>query len=60
MTKREQEEERFREAVDEKAKEARLKAEEAGRISHERSADEVSPREKSTGHRKKTADKWNQ
>jgi hypothetical protein len=60
MTDREQHEERFREAVAEQAEEARLKSEEAGRISHERSADDIDPRAKSTGHRKKTADKWNQ
>jgi hypothetical protein len=29
-------------------------------IAHERPPDELSPREKSTRHRKVTADKWNQ
>ncbi len=60
MSNEEQQQERFREAVEEQAEEARLKAEQAGRISHKRSADEVDRRAKSTGHRKKTADKWNQ
>jgi hypothetical protein len=60
VSNEEQQQERFREAVEEQAEEARLMAEEAGRISHKRSADEVDPRAKSTGHRKKTADKWNQ
>ena len=29
-------------------------------VAHERPPDELSPREKSTRHRKVTADKWNQ
>jgi hypothetical protein len=42
------------------AAEARALASERRLYAHERPPDEVSPRAKSTGHRKKTADKWNQ
>jgi hypothetical protein len=42
------------------AAEARALAHERQLFAHERPPDEVSPRAKSTGHGKKTADKWNQ
>jgi hypothetical protein len=51
---RRQEEERLR------AEAARLAAHERQLFQHERPPDTVSPRAKSTGHGKKTADKWNQ
>jgi hypothetical protein len=62
---------KFREALDEKERRleelARERAEEASAIGHEqqliahdRPPDTTSPRAKSTGHGKKTADKWNQ
>ena len=51
---------RAREALAEKADEARAKAEEDKLASAERTPDDQSVRAKSTGHGKKTADKWNQ
>jgi hypothetical protein len=42
------------------AAEARAVGHERQLYAHERPPDEVSPRAKSTGHGKKTADKWNQ
>jgi hypothetical protein len=42
------------------AEEASALAHERQLSAHERPADEASPRAKSTGHGKKTADKWNQ
>jgi hypothetical protein len=53
-------EERMREALEEKEEEARAKAEESQLDSPERPQEEKSVRAKSSGHRKKTADKWNQ
>lgn len=52
--------ERMRDAVDRKAEEARAEAEEHSLEAADRPQDEMSPRAKSTGHKKKTADKWNQ
>jgi hypothetical protein len=52
--------ERLRRAVDRKREQSRARAEEQSLISHERPPDERSPRAKSSGHGKKTADKWNQ
>jgi hypothetical protein len=40
--------------------EPRIRAHEESLISHERPQDETDVRAKGTGHRKKTADKWNQ
>jgi hypothetical protein len=51
---------RLRRAVEGKREEAQAHAEEQSLISDERPADELSPRAKSSGHGKKTADKWNQ
>jgi hypothetical protein len=51
---------RFREAVDRKAEEARMQAEQESLYASDRPQDETDPRAKSSGHKKKTADKWNQ
>jgi hypothetical protein len=53
---------RMREAVDRKAEDARARAEaeEQSLIGADRPQDEMSVRAKSSGHKKKTADKWNQ
>jgi hypothetical protein len=58
--KREQQLERMREALDEKNQEARAKAEEHSLEEADRPANVESVRAKSSGHKKKTADKWNQ
>ncbi len=58
--KHEQQIERMREAVDRKAEQARAAAQEQSIIASDRPQDEQSPRAKGTGHKKKTADKWNQ
>jgi hypothetical protein len=58
--RREEQLERIREAVDEKAEEARARAEEHSLEAADRPQDELSVRAKSSGHKKKTADKWNQ
>jgi hypothetical protein len=52
--------ERMRASVDRKAEEARVKAEEASLAGKDRPQDESDVRAKSSGHKKKTADKWNQ
>jgi hypothetical protein len=52
--------ERMRESVDRKAEEARVKAEQQSLAGSERPQDEEDVRTKSSGHKKKTADKWNQ
>jgi hypothetical protein len=51
---------RLREAVDRKAQEARSRAEEDSLAKPDRQPDQLSVRAKSSGHGKKTADKWNQ
>jgi hypothetical protein len=58
--KQEQQLERMREALDEKNQEARLRSEEQSIDAANRTPDVESPRAKSSGHKKKTADKWNQ
>jgi hypothetical protein len=58
--KREQQLDRMREALDEKNEEARLHAEEHSLEASGREQDAQSVRAKSSGHKKKTADKWNQ
>lgn len=50
----------MREAAERKAEEARAQAEEESLESRERPVDAVDVRAKSSGHKKKTADKWNQ
>ena len=59
-TDREQQLERMREALDEKDKEARARSEEQRLEAADRPPDVDDPRTKSSGHGKKTADKWNQ
>ncbi len=58
--RRDRQMERLRDAVDRKADESRAQAEEHSREAADRPADEESIRAKSSGHKKKTADKWNQ
>jgi hypothetical protein len=58
--RREQQLERMREAVDRKAEAARAQAEEESLTGADRPQDETDVRTKSSGHKKKTADKWNQ
>jgi hypothetical protein len=58
--KREEQQQRMREALDRKAEEARAEAEEQSLIADDRQQDQLSVRAKNTGHKKKTADKWNQ
>jgi hypothetical protein len=52
--------ERMREAVDRKNEEARAQSEEHSIEATDRTQDVQSVRAKSSGHKKKTADKWNQ
>ena len=52
--------ERMRESVDRKAEEARAKAEQESLAGSGRPQDEADVRTRSSGHEKKTADKWNQ
>jgi hypothetical protein len=52
--------ERMREAVDRKSEEVRARAEESSLQRPDRPQDELSVRAKGSGHKKKTADKWNQ
>jgi hypothetical protein len=58
--RREEQQERMRAALDRKAEEARARAEEQSLLAEDRPPDEMSVRAKSTSHKKKTADKWNQ
>jgi hypothetical protein len=58
--RREQQLERMRAAVDRKAQRAQTEAEEQGLEASDRPQDAMSVRAKSSGHKKKTADKWNQ
>ena len=58
--RREEQLERMRAAVDRKAEDARAEAEERSLEAADRPPDEMSVRAKSSGHKKKTADKWNQ
>lgn len=76
MTEQEEQLERFGEAVERKKEEAKAKSEEAGQQNPHGSAvdgdqpgptidpayeqDVGSPRDKNSGHGKKSADKWNQ
>jgi hypothetical protein len=57
---REEQSERMRDAVDRKAEEARARSEQESIDATARTQDVADPRAKSTGHKKKTADKWNQ
>jgi hypothetical protein len=57
---REDQSERMRHAVRRNAEEAKARAEQRSLESRERPQDEHDVRAKSSGHKKKTADKWNQ
>jgi hypothetical protein len=57
---REEQLQRMREALDEKDAEARARSEERSVQGADRPPDVESVRAKSSGHKKKTADKWNQ
>src|SRR3954467_3584182 len=57
---KQQQQERMREALDEKEQQARFAAEEQDIDSAARTPDVVDPRAKNSGKGKKTADKWNQ
>jgi hypothetical protein len=57
---REQRRKRMRDGVERKNEEARVAAEERSLQSSERPQEAIAPRQKSSGHKKKTADKWNQ
>lgn len=59
-TRRDQQLHRMREAMDRKDEEARARAEEGSLEGPARPQDEKDVRAKSSGHKKKTADKWNQ
>jgi hypothetical protein len=59
-TRRSEANRRLREAVDRKAEDARALAEEDSLAAPERRPKQMSVRAKSSGHRKKTADKWKQ
>jgi len=52
--------ERMQAAVDRKAEESRARAEEESLLATERNPEQLSIRARSSGHKKKTADKWNQ
>ena len=58
--RREQQLERMRESVDRQAEAARAHAEEESLAGADRPQNEMDARTKSSGHKKKTADKWNQ
>jgi len=56
----EKQQQRMRQALDRKEQEERVRAEEHSIEEADRPADVESVRAKSSGHKKKTADKWNQ
>jgi hypothetical protein len=60
MNDRDRQLEGARRALEEKREEAEARAEEHQLEEASRPQDVESPRAKSTGHKKKTADKWNQ
>jgi hypothetical protein len=60
MADRDKQVERAREALEEKEQDARAEAERKRLEGHDRAQDVPDPRTKSSGHKKKTADKWNQ
>ena len=67
MDEQEHQQEQFRQAVDEKAAQAREQAEASSAKAHseqpekhEREQGDVDPRTKNSGHGQVTADKWNQ
>jgi hypothetical protein len=52
--------ERLRQAVDRKAEKDRARSEQESLEAPDRQPEQISVRAKSSGHKKKTADKWNQ
>jgi hypothetical protein len=58
--KQQEQQQRLREAVDRKSEEARARAEEESLVATDRQQEQLSVRAKNSGHKKKTADKWNQ
>jgi hypothetical protein len=60
QSRRDQQRERMRDAVDRKAQAARVQAEEQSLQSPNRPQEQLDVRAKNSGHKKKTADKWNQ
>jgi hypothetical protein len=60
MADKREEQQRLRDAVDRKSEEARAQAEEESLVATDRQQEQLSVRAKNTGHKKKTADKWNQ
>jgi hypothetical protein len=60
MDQHEQQRERMRDAVERKSEEARARAEEESLHAADRRQEQMSVRAKNSGHKKKTADKWNQ
>ena len=51
---------RLRRAVERKREESRARAEQESLVADDRQPEQLSTRAKSSGHGKKTADKWNQ
>jgi hypothetical protein len=60
MADRDQQVERAREALEEKQEQDKARAQEGKLGGQDRPQDVPDPRTKSSGHGKKTADKWNQ
>ena len=63
MTEKDRQEitnERLRQAVERRDEEARVRSEEESLAEADRPPETLSVRAKSSGHRKRTADKWNQ
>ena len=60
MDDRDRQQERAREVLEEKRQEEQAEAEQDQIAGHDRPQDVPDPRTKSSGHGKKTADKWNQ
>ena len=60
MADRDKQVDRAREVLEEKQQEARAEAERRQLRGHDRPQDVPDARTKSSGHKKKTADKWNQ
>jgi hypothetical protein len=58
--KHDEQQQRLQDAVERKSEEARAKAEEDSLAGTDRQQEQMSVRAKNTGHKKKTADKWNQ
>jgi hypothetical protein len=59
-TRHEEESERMRQAVQRKSEEARARSEQESLAADDRPPETFSVRARSSGHKQKTADKWNQ